>query len=421
MRGTAHRPTVLIMKTFSVRRLLAVPFAVLLTTTALVALDTGPAQAAYSDPLVATGTSKMGLTYSAVNASYLSGLDTALPNVGVATVLDSNNHPMVSCNSEELAALPPDTVLSDIWCFDEGDATTLAWSPQGLTSSGDADNDGSWGAKRAILSGWVYDADDSRHNEARIAFIDYTNPASPVYRWVYLVTPTSATNFKASHAHIGGMVWYGDKLIVTAVGNTGTALLVYSMAKIWQMNSGASAIGLQSDGKYAAYGYQYVMPQIGSYAYTSGTCSMASATAIPCFSSISLDRTTVPDSLVTSEYFSDSALHGRLIRYPMGSDYRPANSATPSEAYVTQVGNQQGVLSHSGSWYVVHSSASAHGQLWRFTGSATGAGRTWSLHPEALTYWWDTNSVWAVTEWSRDEPTGPGGRVLFRTAIGDLS
>lgn len=398
-----------------------------------VVLPAAPARAAYADPLVPVGRSSMGLTWHAESSSAISALDAALPNVGVSTVLNDGNRAMAACTSEELAAAPIAPTATVTWCFNTADATDGNWAPQGLTSSGDADDDGAWGTKQAILSGWVYgDTASSRYDDAKVAFIDYTNPAAPVYRWVYLVDPNSTgSDFSAAKSHIGGMIWYGDKLIVTAVGNTGTALRVFSMSHILQTTSGAADIGRVSDG-WAAYGYKYVMPQIGYFSYTSGTCSMSSDTGIPCFSSISLDRSTSPDSLVTAEYFSDQTKHGRVIRYPFGANYLPATSATPTEAYASAVGNQQGVLSFNGRWYLAHSSATIHGQIWRFTpdGSAgvsstctvNGSPTTacWSLHPEALTYWWSTATVWSVTEWSRDDPTGPGGRVLFSVPLSGM-
>ena len=414
-------------KTMTTRGLTAAMLSVAVAV-ALVALPGSPAAAAYADPLAATSKTQMGLTWHAEPAAAISALDAALPNVGVATVLDDGNRSMTTCNSEELAALPLAPVATAKWCFNTADATDSNWSPQGITSSGDADDDGAWGAKRAILSGWSWGS-GTRRNDARVAFIDTTNPGAPTYRWVYLVDPNSTgSDFTAAKTHIGGMIWFGDKLIVNAVGNGTVALRVFSMSHILQTTSGAADVGKVSDG-WAAYGYKYVMPQIGYYTYSSGACSMDSDTGIPCFSSLSLDRSTSPDSLVTSEYFSDQTKRGRLIRYSFGADFLLPHSATPIEAYASGVGNQQGVLSFNNRWYVVHSSATLHGQLWGFTpGGGNGRSSTcqvngatstlcWSLHPEAVTYWWSTGQVWSTTEWSRDNATGPGGRVLYSVPL----
>jgi hypothetical protein len=231
---------------------------------------------------------------------------------------------------------------------------------------------------------------------------------------------------------MGGMVWYGDKLYVTAVGNTSTAVRVFSTTHLLQLSSSAAAIGKTSDG-YAAYGYKYAMMQVGYYSYSGGTCDMNSDQGVPCFSSMSLDRSTTPDSIVTTEYFSDQTLHGRLYRYNMGTDYLLANSGgsvTASQAYRSQVGNMQGVLSQNGRWYVAHSSATTNGQLWAQTTSASASAHCngtstacWAKHPEALSLDVSTQLVWSVTEWSTSQCSDAGqtcGRGLFAVPLSAL-
>jgi hypothetical protein len=385
-----------------------------------------PALAAYSDPLTGIATSGFGLTYVATAPAALDALDAALPNVGVTQVLASANHPMGSCDSNEVASLPISPTPTRAMCWDDGDATTAAWNPQGITSSGDADDDGAWGVNRLILSGWNYTGDD-RRNDARVAFIDYNDPANPKYRWVYLVDPNdTGSNFTAAKAHVGGMVWYGDKLLVSAVGNTGVAIRVFDMGRILQMTDGSATIGRTSSG-WAAYGYQYVLPEIGRYQYTAGTCTMANNTGTPCFSSISLDRSTSPDSLVAAEYFDDGT-GSRLFRYSFGADYllsaASSGAVSATAAYRSGVANAQGVLSWNGRWYVAHSSSTNNGQLWRLTPGATGVSKTctnsgtsstmcWALHPEALTHWYSDGLVWSVSE-------APNQRMIFAVPLADL-
>jgi hypothetical protein len=96
---------------------------------------------------------------------------------------------------------------------------------------------------------------------------------------------------------------------------------------------------------------------------------------------------------------------------------------TATQAYRSGVGNMQGVLSHNGIWYVAHSSATAHGQLWAQTTAASTA-RTcstpdssptmcWALHPEGLTYWGSTGLVWSQSEW-------PDQRAVFAVPLTSL-
>lgn len=94
---------------------------------------------------------------------------------------------------------------------------------------------------------------------------------------------------------------------------------------------------------------------------------MASDTGVPCFSSLSLDRSTAPDSLVTTEYFSDQTMHGRLYRYPLNSAY---------------------LLAVDGHWYVANSYATTNGQLWDETTTSAVSSHCngtsaacWAMHP----------------------------------------
>ena len=410
-----------------IARIARLPAVVALVAGALIGVA-APAQAAYSDPLTTIGTAGLGLKYIATPQSAINALDAALPNAGVTQVLESANHPMARCDSGEAASLPISPTATRSMCWDSGDATTTAWNPQGITSSGDADDDGSWGANRLILSGWHYTEAGDRRNDARIAFIDYNDPANPRYRWVYLVDPNDAgTNFAAAKAHVGGMVWYGDKLLVSAVGNSRVAIRVFDLDHILQATDGSATIG-RTAGGWAAYGYQYVMPEVGRYEYAAGACTMANNTGTPCFSSISLDRSTSPDSLVAAEYFDDGT-GSRLFRYPFGAGYLLAatssGAVTASAAHRSGVANAQGVLSWNGRWYVAHSSSTLHGQLWRVTTGATGVSRTctspgttsrvmcWALHPQALTHWYSDGLVWSQSE-------APGQRAVFAVPLADL-
>lgn len=404
----------------------------LLVAGAAVLSPAAPAQAAYSDPLTAIAdTSGFGLTYVPTNGTNFTDLKAALPDRSVTQVLESANHSMRTCPSGGVGSLPINPIVTTSMCWAAGDYATTAWNPQGITSSGDADDDGAWGANKIILSGWNYYPAGERRNDARVAFIDYNDPANPRYRWVYLVEATAGANFRAAEAHIGGMVWYGDKLFVSGEGGSDVAIRVFSMATgdILQVNDGADTIGRTPNG-WAAYGYQYIMPQIGYYRYTSGNCTMANNTGIPCFSSISLDRSTAPDSLVASEYFDDGQ-GSRLFRYDFGSGFLLEGSAsatrrvTANQAYRSGVANAQGVLSYNGRWYVAHSSSTWHGQLWRLTPGATGASKTcstpgttsmvlcWALHPQALTYWYSTGMVWSSSE-------APNERAIFAVPLSSL-
>lgn len=391
------------------------------------------ASADYSDPL--TATTKQSLVWHPTPAAALKALDDALPNVSANTVVNDANHAMTGCSSDEQGALPRVPTAVAAMCWDADRAESAAWVPQGITTSGDADDDGMWGPDKIILSGWHGTDSLGRYNDARIHFINYNNPSAPAFRMVYLAVPNATgSTFTAAKAHMGGMAWYGDKVYVSAVGNTGTAIRVFSTQHILRMTDSASTIGKTAAG-YAAYGYEYAMMQVGYYTYAGGTCDMSSDTAVPCFSSISLDRSTAPDSLVTTEYFANQSLHGRLYRYDMGADFLlNANSSgvvAATGAYRSYVGNMQGVLANSGKWYVAHSSATQPGSLWTqttskstsYTCGPTQTTACWAVHPEGLTYDWATGLVWSQSEWSTtdcDNASQICGRAVFAVPLSSL-
>ena len=391
----------------------------------------GVASAAYSDPL--TTTTKQSLVWHATPAAALTALDSALPNVSANTVINDANYPMTACSSTEKAALPKVPTATASMCWDADRAESTTWVPQGITTSGDADDDGLWGADKIILSGWHGTEALGRYDDARIHVINYNNPSAPVFRMVYLAVPNSTgSTFTAAKAHMGGMAWYGDKIYVTAVGNTSTAIRVFSTTHILQMTDSANAIGKTSSG-YAAYGYKYAMMQVGYYSYAGGTCDLSSDDGVACFSSISLDRSTTPNSLVSAEYFADQTLYGRLYRYGMGTNYllnaNSAGTVAATDAFRSYVGNQQGVLAHNGKWYVAHSSATIPGQLWTQTTAASNSATCptsracWATHPEGLTYDWSTGLVWSQSEWTTADCAADGqtcGRAVFAVPLSSL-
>lgn len=404
---------------------------------------------------------KLQLHENLVSGTTLDTLQSGMGgNVGVGAVLDSANHPMrnkAECDATESAALPVEPTATRAYCWDSGDATTQKWLPQSVTTSGDADNDGKWGNDRVILAGWTHNdhkagepADDK--GLARIAFIDANDPDNLKYRWVLLVAPLSGGNdFGAVRSHVGGMVWYQDKLIVTAKNGAdhNNALFVFDMNSILRADVNSTEIGKVSGG-WSARGYQYVMPAIGSYNLTGGACSASNDNAVPCFGSISLDRTSTPDSLVANEWFSSGGSEpARVWRYYystasdrtglLGSN--ASDNVNADEAYETKAVGLQGVLSHKPSgaskadWYTGYAPGTRdrHGTLWRqneSTAKATKCGgggsyACWGQHTESLSYWQETGELWTLTEWAANkdnewEPPVIPERVLYAVPLSEV-
>ncbi|MFJ9815641.1 hypothetical protein ACIRU3_10260 [Streptomyces sp. NPDC101151] len=346
--------------------------------------------------------------------------------VGVDAVLKSADRTLrvgADCSSDDRASLPVSPAATRAYCWDRADAATGAWRPASVTTSGDADDDGVWGAHRVILTGWTHSTTTGPAAErglARVAFVDADDPGRPVYRWVLLVVPVDGgRDYRALASRISGMVWYQDKLLVTTTTGSADALHVYDLDRIQRTTVGTTAIG-RVPGGWSADGYRYVMPAVGSYRFAAGRCTAAGP---PCTAALSLDRGTAPDSLVAGERTAPgSDRRARLWRYAFSTD--PARSgllATGTagrvdaiESYRTRAAGIRGVLSYrragaaGSSWYVgrVSGSVDGHGGLWRQDTKGAKAARCgsdashrcWAASAGSLSYWQETGEVWSLSD-----------------------
>ncbi|MGW0965657.1 hypothetical protein [Streptomyces sp. NPDC002516] len=348
-------------------------------------------------------------------------------NVGVDGVLGDTDHAMrntADCTADERAALPVEPAATRAYCWDDADARTTRWRPRSVTTSGDADDDGAWGTHRVILSGWTHrdgraTAGDRDGGLARIAFVDATDPDALRYRWVLLVAPRAGgRDFTALRTGLGGMVWYQDKLIVTA--DHGDGLLVFDLHRLLRADVDSPAVGRVGHG-YSAAGYRYVLPAIGSYDPEGGSCTRGRDHAVPCIGSLSLDRTTAPDSLVATEAAGDRPQRTRLWRYAFSTAaYRTGLLADAqghvdaAEAYTTKGSGISGALAHRSAgareaqWYIGRPSdgTGGHGSLWRQNGHGAGAATCtadqshacWGLGTGSLSYWQRTGELWSLSD-----------------------
>ena len=131
------------------------------------------------------------------------------------------------------------------------DFKTKKWVPQGISSSADATDEGTYDGVDGWMVSWHRDDDKS----VRISFVDR---ASKKYRNALLVYPEADDNFREVPVHAGGIVWYGDTLWVV---DTKNGIRVFDLSNIWHVGSG-DGVGKKADGGYSAAGYKYVIPQI---------------------------------------------------------------------------------------------------------------------------------------------------------------
>ncbi len=309
----------------------------------------------------------------------VTALEQIAPRATMATVLGDLNRDASATSS--VPGSPPGVALAFQWNAEDEAATT--WTPQGISGAADAIGSGLVEGKEVLLVSWYYTPPSGSTYEkgVRIAFVDVTNPAAPVYRFALLVEPKGtpqAPDFGPVVLHAGGIVWFGDLLYVA---ETGKGFRVFDMSRMMQVATDADTIGC-TGGTCRAGLYKYVIPEIGAYA-TASACA-------PIFSYVSLDRTSTPPTLVSGEYCSTSAcsgeLAGRIYRWPLdaASGRLERAASWPKDAYYVAQKQVQGGASRDGLFLLSSSApASGGGALYRVKGTKS-ATSTWVDAPEDL-------------------------------------
>lgn len=177
--------------------------------------------------------------------AHLAPLSTLFQNAGnkvaVSDVFSDGNHQMTGSSTKLTWESLPD--------YD--DFKTSKWVPQGVTSTADALDVGTYEGVDGFLVSWHREDDKS----VRISFVD---KATNKYRNALLVYPDADDDFKEVPVHAGGIMWYGNTLWVV---DTKNGIRVFDLDNIWQVGSG-DGVGKTTEGTYSAAGYKYVIPQI---------------------------------------------------------------------------------------------------------------------------------------------------------------
>lgn len=179
------------------------------------------------------------------NNKHLSPLATIFKKAGrqvnVSEVFDDGNHKMTGSASKK--------AWEDLPSFSDMDTTK--WVPQGISSTADALEVGTYEDK----DGWVVSWHRSDDKSVRVTFV---NKASGSYRHALLVNPVAGDTFVEVPVHAGGVMWYGNTLWVV---DTTHGIRVFDLSNIWQVESG-DGVGKKTGGGYSAASYKYVIPQI---------------------------------------------------------------------------------------------------------------------------------------------------------------
>ncbi|MEV7286233.1 hypothetical protein AB0O01_16940 [Streptomyces sp. NPDC093252] len=379
--------------------------------------DPGPLK-----PLAAQVTASLGLTEDPVPGAALDRLSAGLGDpVGVSTVLaepEGELRDAERCPSADRAALPVAPAATRAYCWDPAD--TRGWTPGAVTTSGDADDDGRWGRHRVILSGWSGRGTGPTADLARVAFVDADAETHPAYSWALLVVPVDGgRDYRGLFSGMTGMVWYGDKLVVTTTEGDADALYVFDLDRIHRATVDAAEVGRAGDG-WSAAGQRFVMPAVATYRAT-GTGVRPDA--------LSLDRSTAPDTLVAGEWVPTGTERGsRLWRYPLTPEDSltgplatgAGGRAAPQEAYRTEATDVRGVLSHGSDWYLTRPADASgdNGSLWRQDDEGAKAAECgaeelrdcWSGPAAPLSYWEETGELWSQS-----------GRTLYALPLASVN
>ncbi|KAL5378193.1 hypothetical protein DPSP01_009304 [Paraphaeosphaeria sporulosa] len=313
-------------------------------------------------------------------SSAIAALDAALPNVKVSTVMSDLNHANPA-SSPKVTHLVPSSAYAWAHTSSYDDQNTEKWYPQGITTSADAYASGTYEGQRVQLVTWHSDHYDKGKRGARISFVSQGGKAKK-YRNVLLVQPKGSDDFEAiGGLHAGGVAWYGNLVYVV---DTSGGLRVFDLDHLYRVDDGIKdKVGKQGSGKYAAYGYKYVLPQVRRYNWQpkSGVKDMR-------FSFVSLDRTTTPDSLLVGEYHP-TRTDCRLVRFAL--DYQTRWLKTSAGGIATAVqavshGNTkiQGAASVNGKFFLTQSGGNLLSFSWR--GGKRTSKKVFPSVPEDLSY-----------------------------------
>lgn len=335
----------------------------------------------------------------AAQGALLDTLALTLPQRQVADVLADLNRVGSAISVTDLRGGATPNVPGYLWGFawNAGDLAVDYWIPQGLTGSPDAEASGLVAGRRVALVTWYYDAalDPASPGEKgiRVSLADVTAPASVTYRLLLLVEPYhdgTRVNLRAINIHAGGAVWYGPYLYVA---DTSVGFRVFDMTRLLQVDTSEDRIGWYSGtGTYHAYGYKYVIPQVGTLRRQS-SCSQV-------FSFVALDRSQSPHRLVSGEYDA-SLITGRLYRWPLDAvtSRLPSGLSTPSDAFYLGKRQVQGAVSHGAKTYLSSSQpAAGHGELVVTIPGAVLGTVPWVDGPEDLLYDVVNDELWGCGE-----------------------
>lgn len=330
----------------------------------------------------------------------------------------------LTCHPDVYLFVYTQGALDGGFCWDPSGTTSNdddgPWIPQGITTTRDALGDNEYDGHQLIGVSWYYD------DQSRLTLVDWDAEWDNKYRHVLFVEPTGGSDlFKNATTHAGGIMWYGDLLYVADSTNKG--FRIFSFNNIYSADTSAfceDTVGKAYDSgsggyKYCASGYAHMMVQVGWVELSASSNHLR-------LSTISLDRSTSPDSFVIAEYSdpskprsddvdSNNRYHPRIVRWQLDATARLPAAGRAVAALSTNIMRMQGVASRYGKHYFASSNGALPGFL-RSWDLASGTVRKtdWVIGAESLSYWGGSpDLIWTCTEHTN-------GRVVIAARVSDL-
>ncbi|WP_285664023.1 hypothetical protein [Actinorhabdospora filicis] len=354
-------------------------------------------------PAHAAEAADLRFTPERADRSLLDALDAALPNTSVSALLDGANRTGHACDA-------PVAALAASFCWNDADAATPGWMPQGVTTSADATGTPDYDGRETMIVSWYDTADGGATDKGvRLSFVDLTDPTAPRYRHVLLAEPVwrdGEATFEPVRVHAGGIAWYGDRLYVV---DTWNGVRVFGLDHLWRVGADLpGAFGRQDDGTFQGRGYSYVLAQTAMYRHT----ATGDAPELR-LSFISVDRGP-EDALLLGEY-ADSPGAARLARLPLAADGLPREGedgvARADGVWTPGLATAQGAVAVGDRFLLSVSDGDGDrdgGELavWR-PGEAPVVGfDVLPQGPESFSYWPSRDRVWSASE-------PPGRRYVY--------
>lgn len=297
--------------------------------------------------------------------------------------------------------------------FDRFDQVTTQWYPQGISTSADSSDTEDIDGRALVVITWY----SKSGRGVRLTFLDVETHQ---YRHVLVVVPefTSRGRFRIRplQVHAGGVVWFGPYLHIAATSNGFITCRADDIVSIPDAaaHPDRHGIGVEGD-RLATAGYRYVIPvRFRHRAFSDeGVPKLR-------YSSLSLDRSETPYSLMTAEYGRRDQTT-RVARFPL--DHATALPETGDDGCQRPVlltdaalMGMQGLVRVKGTYYATVSHGTAvQGSVYVGRPGAFRRHRLATpIGPEDLSYWPSRDELWSVSEHPRRRYVYAMRRARFR-------